>query len=266
MGKIHFPALTLLASALCILVLSCAAHPDGDQIAEAPVESPPVRKADFGSEPVSDQTRQIGKWIAASRDNADHAFIVIDKKKASVYVFSPDARLLAASPVLLGAAIGDEAAPDIGNKPIEHILPHEQTTHAGRFIGELGRNARGEDVIWVDYDAAMSMHRVLTTNPREKRLERLASATIADNRVSSGCINVPVTFYESNLLPLFRNRQQAIIYVLPEVKSVRQVFGAQVPQPAAARTPSPAHERLAKNFVFFAVMLGSRATRHPGDS
>jgi hypothetical protein len=127
--------------------------------------------------------------------------------------------------VLLGAAPGDDTVPGIGDRPLSQVLPHERTTPAGRFVGERGHNARGEDVVWVDYDAAVSMHRVLTTNPQERRLERLATPTVDDNRVSFGCINVPVAFYEKFLRPTFAEHT-AIIYVLPEFKSAREVFAA----------------------------------------
>ena len=86
-------------------------------------------------------------------------------------------------------------------------------------------NARGEDVVWVDYDAAVSMHRVLTTNPAERRLERLATPTHEDNRVSYGCINLPKAFYEEVLAPTVR-AHGAIIYVLPETRPAQQVFGS----------------------------------------
>ena len=36
----------------------------------------------------------------------------------------------------------------------------------------MGVNASGEDILWVDYDNAISMHRVRPTNPAERRLER----------------------------------------------------------------------------------------------
>ena len=103
--------------------------------------------------------------------------------------------------------------------------PDERTTPAGRFVSERGHNALSEDVISVDYDAAVSMHRVRTTNPAERRLERLATSTIDDKRISYGCINVPVAFYEGYIRPLFAVRA-AVVYVLPEVKSVQYVFGS----------------------------------------
>ncbi len=55
------------------------------------------------------------------------------------------------------------------------ILPEERTTPAGRFVAELGHNIKGEDIVWVDYDAAVSLHRVRATNPTERRLQRLAT-------------------------------------------------------------------------------------------
>jgi hypothetical protein len=65
---------------------------------------------------------------------------------------------------LLGGARGD-TVPGIGALQIADVLPEERTTPAGRFVGERGHNARGEDVVWVDYDAAVSMRLVLTLNP-----------------------------------------------------------------------------------------------------
>jgi hypothetical protein len=60
-------------------------------------------------------------------------------------------------------------------------------------------NTKGEDIVWVDYAAAVSMHRVRANVPSEQRLERLASPTIDDNRISFGCINLPPEFYDKTL-------------------------------------------------------------------
>ncbi len=184
-----------------------------------------ARFADFGHEHASDEARHIADWIADSRDNAGADFVIVDKKFARLYVFDSAARLLGTSPVLLGAALGDDAVPGIGTRPIEQVRPEERTTHAGRFVGERGRNTQGEDIVWVDYDAAVSIHRVRATKPAERRLERLATPTVDDNRISYGCINVPVAFYEAYIHPVFATHD-AIIYVLPEVKSALQVFGS----------------------------------------
>ena len=86
-------------------------------------------------------------------------------------------------------------------------------------------NARGEDVVWVDYDAAVSMHRVLTNNPKEQRARRLETPTPDDNRVSYGCINVPKVFFEDVVSATVRGRN-SVVYVLPESKPLRSVFGS----------------------------------------
>ncbi len=188
-----------------------------------PAAEPQV--ADFGSESASPDARHVADWVAASRDNAGSAFVIVDKKFARVYVFDVDARLRGSTPVLLGSAPGDDSVSGIGSRPIAEVRPEERTTPAGRFVAERGRNTLGEDVVWVDYAAAVSMHRVRITNPNERRLERLATPTIDDNRISYGCINVPVAFYERHIRPTFATHR-AVVYVLPEFKSPQQVFGS----------------------------------------
>ncbi len=161
--------------------------------------------------------------ILLSRDHAGADFVIIDKRDATLYVFGANGVLRGASPVLLGSALGDDSVPGIGSRPIAQVQPGERTTPAGRFVAERGTNLLGEDVVWVDYDAAVSMHRVRATDPKERRLERLATPSADDNRISYGCINVPVAFYEAILAPTFA-AQRAIVYVLPDVKTLQEVF------------------------------------------
>ena len=193
-----------------------------------------IRLADFRGEQPTPDARLVANWVTATHDNRQNAFVIVDKKDARVYVFGPDGKLRDSAPALLGSARGDDSFPGIGDKPLELVRPEEKTTPAGRFKAEPGRNATNEDVVWVDYDAAVSMHRVRPLVAQERRLERLASLTTDDNRISFGCINLPVTFYENVLNPTV-HKYGAIIYVLPDVKSVQQVFGAyDVTDPAQA--------------------------------
>ncbi len=184
-----------------------------------------ARRADFARQSVSADARHLADWVADSRDHADSAFVIVDKKHATVHVFDAAARLRGSAPVLLGSAAGDDSVAGIGERAIADVKPHERITPAGRFIAERGRNTLGEDVVWVDYDAAVSMHRVRATEPRERRLERLASPGVDDNRISYGCINVPAAFYDAVLRPMFA-MQRAMVYVLPEVRTLQQVFGS----------------------------------------
>lgn len=183
-----------------------------------------VKRADFGRERPSPQTSELVRWVMASGDNAGASFVVIDKVRARVYVFEASGKLRGAAPALLGLAKGDDTVPGIGERPLSEIRPDERTTPAGRFVAEAGRNAHGVDVVWVDYDAAVSMHRVLTSNPAEHRLQRLATRTVKDNRISYGCINLPVAFYEKVLSPTVAGGE-TIVYVLPETRPASAVFG-----------------------------------------
>ncbi|MBB3195537.1 hypothetical protein [Roseateles terrae] len=184
-------------------------------------------KADFGKVKASSQARQLAGWVMAGYDHGGRPFAILDKRQAQVFVFYPDGKLAGATPVLLGYAAGDDSVAGIGLRPIAEVKPSERTTAAGRFVAQPGRNAMNEDVLWVDYEAAVSMHRVRPTNPAERRLERLATPTPKDNRISYGCINMPVKFFESQLWPIMGKRG-GIVYVLPEKKSMEQVFSEQM--------------------------------------
>lgn len=186
--------------------------------------APGRRTADFGAEEVSAEVRRLADWVARSGDNARVGFVIIDKKLAKIHVFDAASRLTRSSAVLLGGAPGDDTVPGIGARPVDDVRPQERTTPAGRFVAERGRNLRGEDVVWVSYEDGVSIHRVLTTHPEERRLERLATPTTDDNRISYGCINVPAAFFEEFVAPAFA-RHRAMVYVLPEVKSFEEVFG-----------------------------------------
>jgi len=183
------------------------------------------RFASYGSEHPSDDVRHVADWSLDSGDAGGRAIVIVDKHEARVWLFDPQGALIAQTPALLGAAHGDDPVPGIGEKPLADIQPEEKTTPAGRFVAEHGVNSHGEDIVWVSYDLAVSMHRVRPTVKSERRLERLASATADDNRISFGCINLPVAFYEESLLPAVRSTG-ATVYVLPETRSAQQQFGS----------------------------------------
>ncbi len=196
--------------------------------------------ADFAGQTASPAVRQLADWVADSADNGRAGFVIVDKVQATVLVFSAQARLLGTSPVLLGATPGDDSAPGVGLLPLAQVLPEQRTTPAGRFVAERGHNSTGDDVVWVDYDAAVSMHRVRASNPAERRLERLATPGPDDNRISWGCINVPAAFYEAFIRPVFAS-QRAVVYVLPEHATAQQVFGSYDVAGRHPLAPRPAY-------------------------
>ena len=193
---------------------------------EAPSESGQlVRLANFGQEAASPESRNLADWVVDSANNNKLPFIVIDKVQARVFVFDAQGQLRGAAPALLGAAIGDDSVPGIGERPLSSIRPEERTTAAGRFVASLDRDAHGKELLWVDYDSALSLHPVVPGHPKERRAERLATPTPLDNRISFGCINVPVKFYKDVVSPAF-TKSNGIVYILPETRSSREVFGS----------------------------------------
>lgn len=180
-------------------------------------------RANFRQERTSVDAQRVADWIVDSGDNQQLPFMVIDKVDARVYLFHADGQLQAASAVLLGLAVGDESVADIGERKLSDIRSEERTTPAGRFVASLGRNLHGGQILWVDYASALSLHPVITNNPKEHRAQRLSTPTPHDNRISFGCINVPNDFFERAVKPAFAS-SNGIVYVLPETRPLRKVF------------------------------------------
>lgn len=213
-------ALTRMARTFCLGLLLAGFAPG----AAGDTDTSP-KQAGFGRETASRETRHIANWVVASGDNRNMPFAIVDKADAKVFVFDATGELRGAAAALLGLARGDDAVPGIGDRPMAAIRPEERTTPAGRFVANLDRNTSGKEILWVDYDGAISLHRVVTSNSKERRAERLATPSPLDNRISYGCINVPAKFFDNVVRPAFTGTN-GIVYVLPETRPVREVFGS----------------------------------------
>ena len=198
---------------LALLLAACVAVPAAAQ--HAP---------DFGTEVASVEVRDLAAWTLASNDNRNLPFVIIDKRAAKVFVFDRGGRITGAAPALLGLATGDDSVPGIGQRRLATITPAERTTPAGRYQASLGHDF-DQDILWIDYDGALSLHRVIAGNPKDRRAARLASASPLDNRISYGCINVPVAFYDAVVKPAFTGTV-GIVYILPETRAIADVFPA----------------------------------------
>ena len=179
----------------------------------------------------SEDVRRLARWITASHDNGGLPFLLVDKVNAHAFAFDARGRLQGDAPVLLGMARGDRLlAPNSATMAV--MSPQVRITPAGRFLSRLARDSDGKELLVLDYDAAISLHPVITTKPEERRIERIQSETVQDNRISYGCINVPAEFYSSVVSPTFT--RQGVVYVLPESGSAAELFGIQ---PAGTAEP-----------------------------
>jgi hypothetical protein len=195
-------------------------------VVASPVAARPLSEtatvAQFKGETVSTEARDTADWVTASHDNNALPFVVIDKVNAKVFAFDGAGILRGAAPALLGMARGDDSVAGIGQRKLATITPPERTTPAGRFEASLGRDFE-QDILWIDYEAALSLHRVIKGRRVDDRAGRLASPTPSDNRISYGCVNVPPGFYDGVVKPLFTGTV-GIVYILPETKPLRSVF------------------------------------------
>ncbi|MEK9210967.1 hypothetical protein [Sphingomonas sp. 2378] len=185
----------------------------------------PPTKAD-AAPPIlpSPDVQRVMSWVSGSGDNRGLPWAVVDKAHAALFLFAPDGKPLAAVPVLIGIAPGDEASPGVGTKTLAALGPAEKTTPAGRYLAKFGLPVAGERVLWVDYATSVALHPIpKDAGAKEKRRERMLSPTPDDNRITFGCINVPQAFYARQLRPTFR-KKGGYVYILPDTKSLEDVF------------------------------------------
>ncbi|MNM30467.1 hypothetical protein D3C81_410280 [compost metagenome] len=171
---------------------------------------------------VSDTVIELAGWVVASKDNQGYPFAVMDKAAAQILVFDGAGRLRGAAPGLFGSATGDHTAPGVAGLALRAIPGRDRTTPAGRFVGGFGPSIDAGRVLWVDYDSAVSIHPTATGVPAEKRVERLASPSPDDNRITHGCINVSPGFYEQIVRSTFE--RGGVFYVLPDAASIAETF------------------------------------------
>ena len=194
------------------------------------------------------QVKEVVNWINGSGDNTRLPFLVIDKPSARVFAFDPSGQYKGDAPVLLGMGTGDVMlAPSAA---MSQMPPHTRITPAGRFVSKLAIDKKGKELLVLNYKAAFSLHPVVKGQPWEHRAKRLGSETPEDNRISFGCINVPVPFYNDVIHAAFASTH-GIVYILPEKSQPSALFGyaapaaspvgalASAPQAAAPAAPAP---------------------------
>jgi hypothetical protein len=188
---------------------------------------------DFAGAAASDDARFAADRVLAANDNQGLPFAIVDKRDSRIRVFEASGRLIGASAVLLGAAIGDRVVLDAELRIPGRPTLDERTTPAGRFTSAPGRNHKGEAIVWIDYPSSLAIHRLRAAPAAERRAERLASPAADDKRISLGCVVVPVEFYESVVDPSL-GRGRGVVYVLPESRPARALFDAAMMAGAAA--------------------------------
>jgi hypothetical protein len=200
--------------------------PAAAQATETPAIAIPEREAVAAPELVTQEAALISNWVIATGDNRGRPFIIIDKLGAAVLVFDAQGQFLGSTPALLGITPGDESVPGIGDRELSAIRPDQRTTPAGRFEASFGRALGLRKVLWVDYSSAVALHPVVRGSKKDHRRERLQSPSAQDNRITYGCINIAASFFDQVVVRAFRKSAGGVVYTLPEIKSLNEVFPA----------------------------------------
>lgn len=227
--------MTAVASAIALDTFVAQSHASTGAIDALSVVVP--KHADFGNVAPSDDVRRIADWALDSGDHEGAPYAVIDKREARVYVFTRDGRLIGAAPVLLGRATGDSFAPGVADMDMDDTHAWQRITPAGRFHAQEFKKAPGKWILWVDYDSAIALHKVLLTKREEERGKRIEAHDAAFRRITYGCINVPIAFYDGVIHATFNSRP-GIVYVLPETRPLASFFDFyDVPPPRTESAP-----------------------------
>ena len=165
-------------------------------------------RAELAREQAAPEVQQVAAWAIDSLDHAGLPFIVIDKARARLFAFDHQGHLHGSAPVLLGASHDDGPA-----------------TPAGRFVADPRLSARSDGIVWVHANTTLSLRGIACNVMAGRRLQRLASGDVQDQRISDGSLQVAADFYRDYLSQL--RWQESVAYVLPEALPWQQVFGLQ---------------------------------------
>ncbi len=220
-----------------------AAQPDALAADAQADEALAIALAEPQGRPPSGVAGRLADWVSATDDNGELPYLIVDKLGARIFAFDSGGLFLGSAPVLVGLARGDDSAPGIGDLKLAQIASDQRTTPAGRFVASFCASAGHGTMLWVDLPDAISLHPVMSVNAGEHRLERIKSADPTQHRISYGCINVPKAFYDGVVLSALHGGS-AVVYVLPDTKTVGEVFPAFAAADAGGPASDPPAQQL----------------------
>ena len=173
--------------------------------------------------------------IVGQNDNQGKQFIVADKQAGTLTMYTASGQQITSTPALFGKTAGDSVSSK--NTPsgrFETKQANVSTEGYGGSAQVLTQNGQNLQLGGSTY----AIHRVYTKYASENRQGRLDTPTATDNRISLGCINVPVDFYDTYL----NSDQATVVYVMPETDAGRTgVFNVV---PTATQTATDTKEQV----------------------
>lgn len=148
----------------------------------------------------------------------NYTYYIVDKPTATIYAIDKNGKEISSSPVIIGKA-GERANTADMSKPKEGEVT---TTPAGRY--DIGHEDINEEDLSLYHGMVLSLYntdalKIHITYPYEyiKRTDALKTKTVADNRISWGCINVPESFWISSVAPYTENG--STIFITPDYQT-----------------------------------------------
>ncbi len=182
-----------------------------------------VHRADFKGVTASADARLVADWMVRTNKNRAGPFIIADKAGGTLYAFDREGLLIAKSPALYGKARGDTLTDAQAAKPIAAVTDADKVTPAGLFYAKGVDTHYGPGVVLAEYAMTrISIHQVVGSGT-ERRLGRIQSVSLADHRVTFGCINATADFISQVVVPFFGG--ESVIAVLPEQQAAQSFFG-----------------------------------------
>lgn len=182
--------------------------------------------ADFKDATFSADVRIVADWMLRNNKHESGPFIVADKAGGVMYAFDSAGVLIAKSSALYGKTRGDSLTEKQAALSIDQVTNADKVTPAGLFRAKGADTVYGKGVVFAEYARTrLTIHQVFLGNKAEGRQGRMQSASLADHRVTFGCINAPAEFISRVVVPFFGG--ESVIVVLPEAQSVVSFFGIE---------------------------------------
>lgn len=190
--------------------------------------------ADFKDATFSADVRIVADWMLRNNRHESGPFIVADKAGGEMYAFDRSGVLIAKSPALYGKTRSDSLTERQAALPISQVTNADKVTPAGLFRAKGADTVYGKGVVFAEYATTrLTIHQVFLGNKAEGRMARLQSGSLADHRVTFGCINVPAEFISRVVVPFFGG--ESVLVVLPETQSAGSFFGIEVGETQLAK-------------------------------
>jgi hypothetical protein len=186
---------------------------------------------------MSDAAQRTYEVVAPVAKAAGKWFMITDKVDGKLHVFDAEGNPVVQTAALTGRGVGDKVQGGNGVTPagkftMQLVEDHE---YYGGYRYDLVESYDGNGVI--------AVHAVWTGEKSEKRPERLASKTAADNRISWGCINTSNEVMMEKLVPNWEHINGSLMFVMPENPAdIAKTFPAKTVT-KTTRVPGGLHEQ-----------------------